>query len=160
LAEPVPRRDSLRRLGVVLAGAFLGPLGTASAASRGKSSRGRDSCQTFCRCLNKRQQNACLAACRACNGVTRRLCGSCGGYYCADLANDVSNCGACGHVCPWHGPNEYVACINGQCHYSCVDGAVDCNGTCTFLDSDPDNCGACGNVCGGATPYCTRGACT
>jgi hypothetical protein len=162
LAEPVPRRDSLRRIGVVLAGAFLGPLGTALAASRGKSSKGKDPCQTFCKCRNKRQQNACLAACRACNGDTRRLCGACGNYHCADLASDLYNCGACGHVClpPPPDLNKDVACINGQCRYFCIEGAFDCNGKCTFLDSDPDNCGACGNVCSEPTPSCTRGVCT
>ena len=89
------------------------------------------------------------------------LCGSCGtSIICADLANDVYNCGACGHVCPPPSPYEYGACVNGRCVYECVDGAVRCNGTCTFLGSDPNNCGACGNVCPGFAPYCNQGACS
>src|SRR5262249_35510475 len=48
---------------------------------------------------------------------------------------------------------------NGSCVYSCVEGAVRCNGTCTSLDSDPDNCGACGNVCPDTAPYCSQGVC-
>jgi stigma-specific protein Stig1 len=166
LAEEVPRRESLRRFGAVLAGIVLGPLaaGTARAGGKGKPVRNgphaaTDPCKTFCKCRNKAQQNACLAACKACGGDTRRLCGACGSYYCADLANDVSNCGACGHVCPPPGPYEYGACVNGRCVYQCVDGAVRCNGTCTFLGSDPDNCGACGNVCSGPNPSCYQGAC-
>jgi hypothetical protein len=160
LAEPVPRRESLRRLGGVLVGAVVGPLGTAWAAPRKKTLKGKDPCQTFCKCRNKAQQNACLAACKACNGDTRRLCGACGTYYCADLANDVSNCGACGHVCAPPGPYELAACVNGRCISECVDGAVRCSGTCTSLDWDPDNCGACGKVCPVWAPYCNRGACS
>jgi hypothetical protein len=181
LAESVPRRESLRRLGAVFAGAILSPLGLESAcAATG------DPCKAFCKCTNKKQQDQCLAACKACNGSTSRLAGTCGshtccaiaackgvcsnlksdpncgacgnncrawgetccGSYCADLKNDVFNCGRCGTVCPPPGPDEYVACVAGTCVYDCVDGAVDCgDGTCTDLNSDPFNCGACGNVC-------------
>jgi hypothetical protein len=102
LAEPLPRRESLRRLGVVVAGAVLGPLGLDSAFA-GKT----DPCKAFCKCRNRKQQDQCLRACRACNKDTSRLCGSCGNYiccgngrscgggYCTDLADDVLNCGAC-----------------------------------------------------------------
>ncbi|MFN8453040.1 MAG: hypothetical protein U0521_31570, partial [Anaerolineae bacterium] len=44
------------------------------------------------------------------------------------------------------------------CGYACVNGAVYCNETCTFLESDPDNCGACGNVCP-AGQSCLGGVC-
>ena len=54
----------------------------------------------------------------------------------------------------------YGACVDGECEYLCQDGAVACNGWCTFLDEDPDNCGACGNVCDQSTPYCDFGTCT
>jgi hypothetical protein len=153
------RRDSLRLLGAALAGAVLSPLGLGTARGAGKS-QAADPCKTICRCSNKRQQDACLAACRSCTGATSRLCGSCGtGVNCYDLAHDVHNCGACGNAC-LPGPYETAACINGGCAYQCVDGAVRCNGTCTFLDSDPNNCGACGNVCPGFAPYCNQGACS
>src|SRR5215218_9116104 len=112
LAEEVPRRESLRRLGVVLAGIVLGPLaaGTARAGGKGKPVRtgpraATDPCRTFCKCRNKAQQNACLAACRACSGDTRRLCGACGTYVC----------------CPEPGPIEYGLCVAGQCAYECVE---------------------------------------
>src|SRR5262249_51080254 len=154
LAEPVPRRESLRRLGIVLAGAVLSPLGRATARAGGP-----DPCRSFCKCRNKSQQNACLAACNACKGNTSNLCGSCGSYVCRDLLNDFDNCSACGHICQQPGRNESGACVNGKCVYACVDSAVRCNGACTFLDSDPNNCGTCGNVCGGATPYCSEGKC-
>jgi hypothetical protein len=125
LAEPVPRRESLRRLGFVFAGAVLSPLGLRTAWARGV-----DPCKAFCSCRKTAQQNACLAACKACNGNTSRMCGTCGSYiccgsgrsccgsYCADLASDVYNCGACGNVCRQPGPNEYGACVSGKCAYA------------------------------------------
>ena len=156
LAEKsVPRRQSLRLLGAALAGALLSPLGlgTALAATR-------DPCKTFCRCRNGQQQNACLAACRACSGDTSRLCGSCGSYACTDLGFDFYNCGACGQVCQEPGPYEEGACMFGRCEYACAEGAVDCgDGACTALWADPDNCGACGNVCPETAPYCFDGFC-
>lgn len=167
LAEPVPRRESLRRLGFALAGVVLSPLGLNSAFAGF-----RDPCKSFCRCRNKSQQNACLSACRTCNKDPSRLAGSCGNYvccgagrtscggYCADLDNDPYNCGACGYSCDPPGPYEYGACINGSCEYSCVEGAVYCNGTCTLVGWDSNNCGACGNACPGSAPYCNQGVCS
>ncbi len=167
LAEPLPRRESLRRIGLVFAGAVLSPMGLRTALARGT-----DPCKSFCRCSSRTQQNACLAACRACNNDPSRLCGSCGSYvccgsgrtccsgYCTDVAEDILNCGACGFVCDEPGPWEFGACIDGSCEYVCAEGAVYCNGTCTFPDSDPDNCGGCGNVCPAAAPYCRQGICS
>lgn len=171
LAEPLPRRDSLRRLGLVVAGAVLSPLGLRSTAAAHRP-RQLDPCKEFCRCANRKQQDQCLRACRACDKDPVRLSGSCGNYvccgaglvacgdYCADLANDPNNCGACGYRCDPPQPNEFGGCLDGSCVYACVEGAEYCDGWCTFLDSDPDNCGACGNVCSGDTPYCINGACS
>jgi hypothetical protein len=165
--ESVPRRESLRRLGFVLTGAVLSPLGLQSAFA-GKT----DPCKSFCKCRNKRQQDQCLKACKACNKNTSRLAGTCGGYsccatsqtscgsYCTSLASDVYNCGGCGHVCDQPGPFEYGACINGNCVYACAQGAARCDGVCTYLGWDPDNCGRCGNVCPASAPYCEQGVCT
>jgi hypothetical protein len=167
VAQPVPRRESLRRLGLVLAGAVLGPLGPQFAWAGHQ-----DPCKAFCQCRNKRQQDQCLKACRACNEDPSRLVGNCGNYfccgagqlscgsYCADLANDPYNCGACGDPCEPPGPYEYGACLDGECRYACVEGAVYCDGACTFLGWDPNNCGGCGQICGGSTPYCNGGACS
>src|SRR3954447_11543938 len=77
-AASVSRRESLRRIGAALAGAILGTLaaGTVSAARP-------DRCVAFCRgCPTKKKRNQCQDACRACNGNTNRLCGSCGAYVC------------------------------------------------------------------------------
>lgn len=167
LAQPLPRRESLRRLGLVMAATVLSPLG-ARFARAGKVTS--DRCKAFCPCSNKRQQDQCLKACRACGSDPSRLSGSCGNYVCcgagltpcgsdcADLANDPDNCGACGQVCAAPGPYESGACLDGECQYTCVPGAVRCNGVCTFLDWDHDNCGACGRVCG-INSACHYGEC-
>jgi hypothetical protein len=167
LAEPVPRRESLRRLGLALSAAVLGPLGGQFAGAGHQ-----DPCKAFCRCSNHRQKDQCLKVCKACNKDVSRLAGSCGNYvccgagqtscgsYCADLASDPYNCGACGYACHPPGPYEYGACIDGGCEYVCAEGAVYCGDVCTFLGWDPNNCGACGNVCGGPNPSCYGGACS
>ena len=159
LSEPVPRRESLRRLGAVFAGAVFGSFGLKNAIGAPNS----DPCKAFCKCRNKSQQSQCIAACRDCNSDPRFLCGSCGGYACTDLGSDPWNCGACFNECGGAGPNEYAACINGLCEYDCVSGAVRCDGICTNLTWDQTNCGACGNVCPEPGPnessWCDNGQC-
>ena len=52
LAESVPRRESLRRLGAVFAGAVLSPLAAGTAWAGGKQRPAQDPCKTFCQCRN------------------------------------------------------------------------------------------------------------
>jgi hypothetical protein len=153
--ESLPRRESLRRLGIALAGAVLGPMGLHSTLA-GHSKRQQDRCKSVCRCRNKWAQNQCLDACRACASNGTQTCGYCGNYYCTDRS-DVVDCGACGNACN-PGPSEYRACIDGRCEYACAEGAVYCDGTCSFLDRDFYNCGACGVVCEFGE-VCSEGAC-
>src|SRR5262245_51611086 len=162
LAASVSRRESLRTIGVVFAGAALSTLGINTAwAAR------PDRCTAFCRgCPSKAKRNQCLEACRACNGNTSRLCGSCGAYACCpagaaccngtctDLNSNSNNCGACGYVCPASAP----VCNQGACG-GCPAGTTNCGGACVDTNSDPANCGACGNVCPASTPFCVAGAC-
>src|SRR5262245_37370782 len=137
--EPIPRRHAFRLFGAALAGAILGPLGLQSARAD------PDPCRAVCRCRNRQQQNACLAACYSCGGDTSRMCGACGSIVCCDEPD----------------PYEEGACVNGQCAYWCVDGAAACGGgPCTPLWLDPDNCGACGNVCPDTAPVCIAGVCS
>ena len=162
LAVSVSRRESLRSIGVVLAGAALSPLGLGTAwAAR------PDRCTAFCRwCPTRKRRNQCLAACRACNGNTSRLCGSCGAYACCptgaaccngtctDLDSDPYNCGACGYVCP----ADHV-CQGGSCVLCSGYGAGICSGVCVNLLSDAGNCGSCGNQCQ-SDELCSFGVCT
>jgi hypothetical protein len=154
LAESVPRRETLRRLGAVFAGAVLSPLGLGTAWA------GRDPCKVFCHCGTQWQQDTCLAACRACNNDPSRLCGQCvTGYTCSD--NDIYNCGACGNQCYQAGPNEVPVCESGVCYYVCNADSIECDGSCTNIRWDPNNCGACGNACiSPLAPYCNNGECS
>jgi hypothetical protein len=164
--EPIPRRESLRRLGAALAAALLSPLGVQTARA-GPA----DPCKIFCNQCPKSLRSRCLTACRACNGDPSHLCTDCWTYACCDsgetccgnschdLASYFDHCGACYSDCDDPGPYEDGACVNGQCKYWCVEGAVVCNGECSLLDQDPNNCGACGNVCADETPVCINGTC-
>ena len=161
LAASVSRRESLRTIGVALAGATLSTLGINTAwAAR------PDRCTAFCRwCPTKTKRNQCMEACRACNGNTSRLCGSCGAYVCCpagtaccngictDLNSDANNCGACGNVCGQSTP----VCSQGTCT-GCPTGMTYCNGICTNIAFDTGNCGGCGIVCG-AGEICSGGVC-
>jgi hypothetical protein len=161
LAESVSRRESLRSIGVVLAGAALSTLGLGTAwAAR------PDRCGAFCRwCRTKAQRNQCLAACRACNGNTSRLCGSCGAYTCCGMGtvccngtctnvnSDPANCGACEYVCAASAP----ICNQGICS-GCPASSTNCFGVCTNVAFDTQNCGGCGIVCGGGQT-CSGGVC-
>jgi hypothetical protein len=148
LAVSVSRRESLRTIGIFLAGAALSTLGmnTASAARP-------DRCTAFCRwCPTRKKRNQCMEACRACNGNTSRLCGSCGAIaccptgaccngICTDLKSDPLNCSACGYVCPANN-----ICVNGSC-VPCIFPFIACGGVCVDPTSDRNNCGGCGQQC-------------
>src|SRR3954451_3258062 len=132
LAGSMSRRESLRCIGAAVAGAVISPL----LASTTWAAR-PDRCVAFCRgCPTKKKRNQCQDACRACNGNTNRLCGSCGAYVCCatgaaccngactNLSSDPHNCGACGHVCAATTPG----CNQGVC-----GGCTYCNGVCTNI---------------------------
>src|SRR6185369_10646244 len=132
LSESLPRRESLRRMGAVLAGAILSPLGLETAWAKGP-----DPCKAFCQCRNANQQSQCLDACKKCNSNTSRLAGSCGSYTCCSVASckgvcsnlsSDPNCGACGNNCSAYGE-------------TC------CGSYCADLANDVFNCGRCGTAC-------------
>jgi hypothetical protein len=78
----------------------------------------------------------------------------CGGF-CADLAVDAANCGACGNSCALGG-----YCQGGLCTgLVCLDGLTDCGaGYCIDLNSDPSFCGSCQDGCFEGYA-CENGAC-
>jgi hypothetical protein len=180
--QSLPRRETLRRLGVAITATVLSPLGIEFARAGGKHNRPhkppprpkppQDRCKTFCKCRKGRQLDQCLRTCKACGSNPSRLGGSCGNYfccgadqvscgdYCADVATDPYNCGECGYQCDPPGPNEYGICVEGSCDYACYEGAEYCDGECAYLDWDANNCGACGNVCEGPDPHCSSGVCS
>jgi hypothetical protein len=90
----------------------------------------------------------------ACNGI------------CEETQSDLSNCGACGNVCPSIA-NGAPACSSGACTGACNYGFSTCGGFpangCNFdLLVDSRNCGGCGNVCftpANGSTYCSNGRC-
>jgi hypothetical protein len=69
---------------------------------------------------------------------------------CANLRNDVKNCGECGLACrSQHSAN--LRCEHGVCAATCDSGWADCDNdgsTCeTNVSSSSQNCGTCGKPC-------------
>jgi hypothetical protein len=91
-----------------------------------------------------------------------------------NLQTDLTNCGACGRVCP-NRANATRTCVGGQCVYTCDVGFANCDnlsapGTTTEGDNNGcetdittvTNCGACGHTCpqrANASRVCTAGQC-
>lgn len=119
------------------------------------------------------------ATCQRCdlpNATARCVAGACAVAACAPgFANcnadpadgcetdlrTVTNCGACGIVCPAP-PHVVVACVAGACTGVCETGFGDCNekaqdGCERDLTSDKRHCGACGTRC--VIGRCDLGTC-
>ncbi|MDO9015958.1 MAG: FG-GAP-like repeat-containing protein [Myxococcales bacterium] len=78
------------------------------------------------------------------------------------VGESLTNCGACGVVCPTRG-HSAPRCSGGACQNLCNTGFADCdlmiaNGCETSLSLNPNHCGACGTVCGGGRG-CAGGTC-
>jgi peroxiredoxin len=72
---------------------------------------------------------------------------------CANLANDRTNCGACGKTCP-----AGSVCASGMCIVTCAAGQVNCAGQCVNPANDSANCGSCGRMCPPGA-VCVQGVC-
>jgi hypothetical protein len=134
-------------------------------ACSGKTSRLVGSCGNYVCCSTAACGGVCSDLrsdpnCGACGNNCSAAGKSCCGTFCADLANDFDHCGSCNTPCAYPGPYEDGACVDGDCLYWCVEGAIDCGGLCTPVNSDPNNCGACGHICPADAPFCTNGTCT
>jgi hypothetical protein len=88
--------------------------------------------------------------------------------YCAVLARDVRDCGACGRVCDGATSDRCIAgeCVCGRRRARCAGTPADScctdafgEGACVDLTADPDHCGSCGNRCA-STETCVSGTCT
>jgi hypothetical protein len=82
-----------------------------------------------------------------------------GAPYCATLAADNANCGACGKAC-----STDQICVKGACQNTCTSSQTKCGGDggtayCADLMNDNANCGTCGKTCA-ALEACVDGACT
>jgi len=78
------------------------------------------------------------------------------------VAEDVSNCGQCGKVCPNDWANSSPTCAAGNCGHACTSPWDNCdglayNGCETNLDTSSTNCGTCGKTC--ASTVCQNRTC-
>lgn len=76
----------------------------------------------------------------------------CSDFFCVDLQQGVTSCGACFSPCL----NSGERCIAGVC--ACAAGEQLCDGACTSVLTDPANCGGCGTTCP-AAQFCEAGRC-
>ena len=68
-----------------------------------------------------------------------------------NLTSSVTNCGACGNVCP-NRPNATRICVGSTCGFVCNPGFADCNGAAADgcevnTNSNNSHCGGCGLQC-------------
>ena len=115
-------------------------------------------------CQDYKDETTCLQ--NPCNVATGESCSwNSQTSTCADLNNDVSNCGAIGNSCNLQ--NARGRCESGVCLIeSCNQGFRNCNGDLSDgceLDArnDPNNCGECGNSCAANNALtCEQGQCS
>jgi hypothetical protein len=184
LADGMPRREAVRRVGGALAAVALSSLGVGcsggggggsspmSPLPPGTSSTGRtpqgggnSDCAHFCQqafppgpqrghCVSDGAHGTGL--CVQCAGDVNRLCTSAvGAYFCADLTSDVHNCGKCGNTCA-----TSQLCVNGACcgqpGSRCASASQCCQpGIC----AGGTCCGAPGYPCTSDTQCCQPGFC-
>ena len=125
--------------------------------------------------LNDCKKNACVngeCVTTSCTDTNETICpplSADSSLYCADLKNDVNNCGFCGYACAQsNGPNTVLmGCVDSKCVYDCKKdpNIIKCSSEdsetlkCVNIMADSANCGRCGNVCN-PDAFCFGGICS
>jgi hypothetical protein len=150
LAEGMPRREAVRRVGGALAAVALSSLGVGCGGGGGSRSSmsplppagtsltgrtpqggGNSDCAHFCQqafppgpqrgqCVSDAAHGTGL--CVQCNADITRLCNG----VCVDLQTDVNNCGACGTKC-----TSGQTCTAGKCASVCLPSGSPCTAATT-----------------------------
>jgi hypothetical protein len=145
LAEGVPRREALRRLGGGLLTAMLASLGLENAWGQGGGGGSFTKCSTYCNTLPRPQRSNCNSACRQCGGNTSNLCPS--------KDSDKVTCCSQGQVCCGGVCCSSANCV-GQVCALCPQGQALCGATCCPLTQV-----CCNGVCCGPGQTCISGMC-
>lgn len=154
LATATTRREALRRVGGLLAGAFVASLGFDSLAL----GRPSNDCKTFCQGRRGNAHRTCMSGCKRCARQGLKPCFSgrsgaveccaaglsCCDSQCVKLGENPDHCGRCGNACPENKPD------------CCPD--PDIVAFCTNLAGDDFNCRVCGHPCAGGET-CEAGTC-
>lgn len=158
LAEGIPRRQALWRLGGLFGGAILASLGW------GNNAKADENCDHTCKNFRiPEQRNACKEACEGCPSTSVVCFAALAGPL--DFTCCATPCcgGEFGECCPsgWECCDGRrccppgFPCCSGVC---CNRGQVCCKGMCTTVSSDVNNCGGCGVHCP-ANKVCSKGMC-
>jgi hypothetical protein len=147
LAQHPSRRGTLKALAAGVA-VLVGAGQTAEARRRRvrQEARGKgpDPCAVRCADQPKARGAQCRQVCRTCEAGPAGLCldEATGAFSCKNFANDRTNCGGCGVVCPESTPS----CAEGAC---CVEVGGDCDATTPCCGAE----NACGvGTCGACLP--------
>jgi hypothetical protein len=153
MADEVPRREALRRLGAGLIATFLASLGARPASAAcppGTSPCGR-------RCVNlQTDRNNCGSCGHECRDDQSCVTGSCSGGAacptgltrckgrCVNLQTDRNNCGACDHEC-----RDGQSCVGGNCSGGSSGGGSICGAYCSGRPArQRESCKAACEECG------------
>ena len=164
LGAAATRRQAIKRVGGVLAGAFAGAIGLGRADTQAQGGPGGSKCSNqgqSCRAQKCCQGLECIGDLSA-GGTNKFCCPSgtrpCNGV-CLNLTGDVNNCGSCGNVCPGStDPCKVAACVNGSCTTVAGNNGAPCEDGDLCTVGDTCQSGVCKpgsvKVCGASNDPC------